>query len=66
MYYRCIINIEQIFLRKHNLISDFQPQRYTDFERKDILKYFKKIKVAMDQERYKLAMYRKIIEFLFK
>ena len=40
-------------------MSDYQPQKHTDFEFEDILEYLKRVKVATVQEKYKIAMNRK-------
>ena len=39
-------------------MSDYQPQKHTDFEFEDILKYLKRAKIAVVQEKYNLSMNR--------
>jgi len=39
-------------------MSDYQPQKHIDFDYQDILKYLKRVKIAVVQEKYNLAMNR--------
>ncbi len=39
-------------------MSDYQPQKHIDFDYQDILKYLKRAKIAIVQEKYNLAMNR--------
>ena len=39
-------------------MSDYQPQKHINFDYEDILKYLKRVKIAIVQEKYNLAMNR--------
>ena len=39
-------------------MSDYQPQKHTDFDIKDIDKYLSKVKTSISQEKYRLSMNR--------
>ena len=45
-------------MRKGDHMSDYQPQKHIDFDYQDILKYLKRVKIAVVQEKYNLAMNR--------
>jgi len=39
-------------------MSDYQPQKHIDYDYQDILKYLKRAKIAVVQEKYNLSMNR--------
>ena len=39
-------------------MSDYQPQKYTDFDIEDIDKYLSEVRTSISQEKYRLAMNR--------
>jgi hypothetical protein len=45
-------------MRKDDHMSDYQPQKHIDYDYQDILKYLKRAKIAVVQEKYNLSMNR--------
>jgi hypothetical protein len=41
-------------MRKDDHMSDYQPQKHIDYDYPDILKYLKRAKIAVVQEKYRL------------